>query len=283
MKQVIKIGLILIALGAIAFFIWKTMSGMGDAPEIDIKNKAFYQQVDDRVKAEVNNKVPYAKAEQSYKDIVAMIETEYAQNSKNPEMGINNDDRKGCLRNVTQAFAPLFVEHGQQYFHSSNWDASQVNALRSTALSLQQSDFIKGGSDVAGSLSQIIGTADSYGQAIAACNVGSCTSPEAVRSAIARADSYKKAPLTNDNNLMAKLNAVPEAAKSSYANYVVSYCQGIASRCTDYGSYEAWKGNRELAYNKITEYTNAFGQNPRVLAMRDVLSRAEAQADEYYD
>lgn len=276
MKQLIKIGLIVLAVAGIAWFAWSSMDSIGSGDKTKIENMDFYKYVEDRVKNELGEKVAFSKAESAYKSIVADIQTEAAQS------GLSESDRKSCMKQAVFAFAPMLASNALSYFRGSAWDGNSVNSWRAKAQELRGTGFIQSGSQVDRDLSEVISVADSYNGAVAACNVGQCTSPEAVKAAIAKAESFKKAPLTNDKALMGRLGAVGTTAKNSYANYVLNYCNNIASNWDEYSNYDSWRAKYQSAHNMISTYTSAFGDDSRFSSARAALERAEDRADAYY-
>ncbi len=274
MKQLIKIGLILIALAAIGCLLWFTMRGMTSADDTLIKKVPYYDQVEERVKAEINDKVGYDKAETAYHQLVGEIQTMAMQN------GVKKEESESCLKIAASAFAPVLNRKALDYFNGDSWDGTMVNKFLTSAKALEASGSIKGGG-VYDDLMKVINTGTSYNEAVALCNGAGCTTVAGVQSAIAKAQSYQKNELLqNDKALMSKLSGVPGTAKATYNQHVKSHCAGVASRWRSYGSYSAWKSAYNSAVSMASNNPYDDGSSSGLISQ---LNSADSNAYNYYN
>lgn len=274
MKQVIKIGLILIAIAAIGCLLWFTMRGMTSAEDTFIKKQSFYDQVEERIKTEINDKVGYDKAETAYLRLMGEIKTMDLQSA------IKKDESQSCQKITAAAFAPVLNKKALDYFNGSDWDGTMVNKFLNMAKGLNAYGFIKSGG-VADDLMKVINTGTSYNEAVALCNGAGCTTVAGVQSAIAKAQSFQNNELLqNDKALMAKLSSVPATAKATYNQHVKNHCAGVASRWRSYGSYSAWQSayNGAVAMARNNPYSD--GSTNGLISQ---LQSADSNAYNYYN
>lgn len=278
MKTAIKILLIVLALAGIGFAVYsffdKTEKGETPPPPQSDFEKDIQAETDRGIKDR-----DYATASATFAELCDRIDTEASVTLADGSRNLSPDEVRRARQIVFYAYVPLFTAHADVCFARSTWSDDEVDALGTTAATLQAMQVAEDGSPTTKDLARIGRTAADYRAAWQAARSGAgCHSVAAVRAVVSRANSFKRKPLSNCTALVSALNAVPARAKNGLATYVASRCNRVASTYASYATYVDFYAAQSQCLNLIDEYEKAFGSNASLTSARRRLQNAEAQA-----
>lgn len=267
MNKAIKIGLIALALIAIGFVFWWTLSTPPELQELRF-DESYVSRVQQQCESDIDGAASFDKAQTSFKTMLQDIaDGEFLEN-------INSREAINSKKQLARHYGPVLATHADSIFAGSEWNEGHINALKEDAQVVLATNTIETGSDVATKLNSIVKNVSDYHAAKAATSCGRCSSVSDVRSAISRANSFKREPLNNCTSLMSALNSVEQKAKDALARNIVSMCNKAAQG----------HGNIDGALAKISEYESAFHSNRQLSdaksRLRDAKNRAAAHQRE---
>ena len=261
MNKAIKIGLIALALIAIVFVFWWTLSTPPELQELRF-DESYVSRVQQQCESDIDGAASFDKAQTSFKTMLQDIaDGEFLEN-------INSREAINSKKQLARHYGPVLATHADSIFAGSEWNEGHINALKEDAQVVLATNTIETGSDVATKLNTIVKNVSDYHAAKAATSCGRCSSVSDVRSAISRANSFKREPLNNCTSLMNALNSVEQKAKDALARNIVSMCNKAAQ---GHGSIDAAKA-------KISEYERAFHSNRQLSEAKSKLHAAESRA-----
>lgn len=261
MNKAIKIGLIALALIAIGFVFWWTLSTPPELQELRF-DESYVSRVQQQCESDIDGAASFDKAQTSFKTMLQDIaDGEFLEN-------INSREAINSKKQLARHYGPVLATHADSIFAGSEWNEGHINALKEDAQVVLATNTIETGSDVATKLNSIVKNVSDYHAAKAATSCGRCSSVSDVRSAISRANSFKREPLNNCTRLMSALNSVEQKAKDALARNIVSMCNKAAQ---GHGSIDAAKA-------KISEYERAFHSNRQLSEAKSNLHAAESRA-----
>lgn len=261
MNKAIKIGLIAFALIAIGFVFWWTLSTPPELQELQF-DESYVSRVQQQCESDIDGAASFDKAQTSFKTMLQDIaDGEFLEN-------INSREAINSKKQLARHYGPVLATHADSIFAGSEWNEGHINALKEDAQVVLATNTIETGSDVATKLNSIVKNVSDYHAAKAATSCGRCSSVSDVRSAISRANSFKREPLNNCTSLMNALNSVEQKAKDALARNIVSMCNKAAQ---GHGSIDAVKA-------KISEYERAFHSNRQLSEAKSKLHAAESRA-----
>lgn len=261
MNKAIKIGLIALALIAIGFVFWWTLSTPPELQELRF-DESYVSRVQQQCESDIDGAASFDKAQTSFKTMLQDIaDGEFLEN-------INSREAINSKKQLARHYGPVLATHADSIFAGSEWNEGHINALKEDAQVVLATNTIETGSDVATKLNSIVKNVSDYHAAKAATSCGRCSSVSDVRSAISRANSFKREPLNNCTSLMSALNSVEQKAKDALARNIVSMCNKAAQ---GHGSIDAAKA-------KISEYERAFHSNRQLSEAKSKLHAAESRA-----
>lgn len=278
MKTAIKILLIVLALAGIGYAVYsffdKTEGGETPPPPQSDFEKEIQAEADRGIKDR-----DYARASATFAELCDRIDTEAAVTLADGSRNLSPDEVRRARQIVFYAYVPIFTAHADACFARTAWSDGEVDALGTTAGRLQEMQVAEAGSPTTKDLARIRQTAADYRAAWQAARSGAgCRSVAAVRSAVSRANSFKRKPLSNCTALVNALGAVPARAKSALATYVASRCNRVASGYASYASYADFYAAQEQCLSLINEYEKAFGGNAALTSAQRRLQNAETLA-----
>ncbi len=261
MNKAIKIGLIALALIAIGFVFWWTLSTPPELQELRF-DESYVSRVQQQCESDIDGAATFDKAQTTFKTMLQDIaDGEFLEN-------INSREAINSKKQLARHYGPVLATHADSIFAGSEWNEDHINALKEDAQVVLATNTIETGSDVATKLNSIVKNVSDYHAAKAATSCGRCSSVSDVRSAISRANSFKREPLNNCTSLMNALNSVEQKAKDALARNIVSMCNKAAQ---GHGSIDAAKA-------KISEYERAFHSNRQLSEAKSKLHAAESRA-----
>lgn len=263
MNKAIKIGLIALALIAIGFVFWWTLSTPPELQELRF-DESYVSRVQQQCESDIDGAASFDKAQTSFKTMLQDIaDGEFLEN-------INSREAINSKKQLARHYGPVLATHADSIFAGSEWNEGHINALKEDAQVVLATNTIETGSDVATKLNSIVKNVSDYHAAKAATSCGRCSSVSDVRSAISRANSFKREPLNNCTSLMSALNSVEQKAKDALARNIVSMCNKAAQ---GHGSISI-----DAAKAKISEYERAFHSNRQLSEAKSKLHAAESRA-----
>lgn len=261
MNKAIKIGLIALALIAIGFVFWWTLSTPPELQELRF-DESYVSRVQQQCESDIDGAASFDKAQTSFKTMLQDIaDGEFLEN-------INSREAINSKKQLARHYGPVLATHADSIFAGSEWNEGHINALKEDAQVVLATNTIETGSDVATKLNSIVKNVSDYHAAKAATSCGRCSSVSDVRNAIRKANSYKREPLNNCTSLMNALNSVERKAKEALAHNIISACNSAAS---GHGSIDAAK-------SRINEYVHAFGGERQFAGAKSKLHEAENRA-----
>lgn len=262
MRKAIKIGLIALAVAGIGALIWFTLLYQeNNIKQVNVNDSYFTAQIKTQCDKKITRGRSFNDIMRSYNTMLQEVEDAiYLEN-------INDTEATNCRKLLAYGYAPKLTSYAKEYFNGSNWNVLVIDTLRHEARNLINASILPNDSHDLPKLRDIIKTVDDYHAALAATHIGSISSVSAAKSAISRANSYKHAPLTNCRSLVAELNAVPQKAKSSLVQNILSACQRHS-------------GSTDALIARIDEYQRAFEYNSQLAQERQRLLAAKENARE---
>ncbi len=260
MRKAIKIGLIALAALGIGALIWLTLLyHANDIKKVNVDDSYFTAQIKEQAEREITDEQSYDYIMQSYNTMMQEVsDAAYLEN-------IDASEVANCRKLLAYRYAPKLTSYARQCFKNHEWDVSVINMLRNEAQNLINAGILPNDSRDLPKLHEIIKTVNDYHAAVAATKVGGITTVAAAQAAIARANSYKRAPLTNCRSLADALNAVPEKAKKSLAQNIAAACQ----RHSD---------STDALITRINDYEHAFGYNSQLSQEKQRLLETKQKA-----
>ena len=99
---------------------------------------------------------------------------------------------------------------------------------------------------------------------------------------ISKMNGYRtSSPLKNNTSLVSDLNDAIVKAKRSYADYIISRCNNVASSYRSYGSYESFYDAYTNVSNMIKDYVQKYGNSSWFDYARRNLNQADQSAMSY--
>ncbi|MBR3830493.1 MAG: hypothetical protein IKJ52_04490 [Muribaculaceae bacterium] len=247
MKQVIKIGLIIIVAAAIGFAI-RTSLKVLEAEDSALLSSLNFEKV---IGIQIDSiKGDYHPAKRAYDRIMGEITTEEFVTLGDGNKGISKSVADDCRNKANDKFAPIFTEYATKYFENPAWDLGEITAMQTTAQSMLKSTGSN--SKHAGLLNSINTTTTGF---IAAEGViaraASCTTIASAGQIGKEAKAYSG--YTLPINTRERLAAAPEIAKTKVMNYVISLCNNPKS-------VQGARNAKSLAQ----QYGETFGYNSSI-------------------
>ena len=262
MIKALKIGLIALSALCIGLLIWFTLLYHdNDIKKVNINDSYFTAHIKSNVDKQITAVSSFDSIMYSFNYMMQEVgDAAYLEN-------INADEVENCRKLLAYGYSPKLINYAQESFKKSEWNVSVIDTLRHEARSLIDAGILPNDSHDLPKLNDIIKTVNDYHAAVAATKVGSITTVEAANAAIARANSFKRAPLTNCTSLVAALNAVPDKAKTSLANNIAAACQHRSAGIDD-------------LLERISKYERHFGSNSQLAQEKFRLKEAKRKASE---
>lgn len=259
----IKIGLIAVAVIAIAGVSIYFLKGITEPPKTVIASTSFEKEIEQ----EVNNKIKgqeFAVAAAAYDDVLAKITTEASIKNTDGTTQLTPDEVTNCKKLAFYAYAPIYLQHAKEFFANSSWSEPEMKQLAAQAQSLLSANIAQGQtqSDLAAVGKTV---SDYYAAWRVVRSAGSCGSVAAVNAVRSQAASYSHAPLTNNASLKAGLAGAFGQAKRAYAQKIENYCSRVEQSYTRYphtmDGYKSWCHEADNANAQVNAYNQAFGGN----------------------
>lgn len=284
MKNLIKITLlavVVIAIIGIALFYFSGVKGSKTGP---IAPQTLVSKVERRVNEEIVGK-SYSEASKGYDSILDEIQTECFVRLSDGSRAVSVEDETTCRRKAFDVYCKIYIDYADSIFKQNSWNESVLHSIKDRGQQLLDTRFAEKGTEFDNNLNKYVKVVNDYFAAWKVVkSANNCTSISSVENIKQSASHYlQDSLLTNNTSLKAGLNQAFQNAKDSYARYINSYCNGVASKYKSYGSYVQWTAAFEDAKNRISSYENKFGKNAILSNALKSLKSADDNALGYYN
>ena len=280
MNKTIKIALISLVVVGIAAVIIYFINGTRVPESQAIATTPFEKEIASQVAKEIEGH-DYTSASSAFNDILGVIGTEASILNSDGKKQLSETEVENCKKIAFYAYEPIFESYQNSYFARSSWTDKELSALKTRAQKLLSMNIAE--DEVKRALSKVVSNVNDYYAAWAIVkSASSCSSVSAANKIKSSAESYQRAPLTNNASLKAGLSNAFSDAKKSLANNIIAKCKNVARNYQSYGSFESFYAAEEAATNRINEYVNAFKGATLFTEATKELSNADEAAMSYY-
>lgn len=245
--KAIKIGLAILVIGTIAFFVFKSIGTTNEVNEIPPPENQFVARILDEIDSidalqnnEFNTEI--------YDNIKYLIDDHSKPHSPKYTYGrlgetqLENDQQKDNLtRNLYSAYVAKFLGQAFYVFNNSVWSHADLTFIRSEYRSLRSSPYLESGSPVdnrLGEIQRVFQKYDEINDFISSCNRFSFPDPssslketednnyiELIRGHLDQVNTYRINPLSNMYlrnclRLRTGLNAIPQTLFQKHVQYL---------------------------------------------------------------
>lgn len=288
MKGFIKIGLIALAAIIVGVLIFVFIGVIATPPPSNITPKDFTATVENRIRQEITGK-PFSETRTAFDDLNGYIATEAFVTLSSGEKALSESEAQHCRQLVFDAYAPIFVEHGNSYFQRSSWSENDITIISTEAQRLTDLNLAEE-PDIRSSLSNFIQYTKDYTEAKKIIRgASSVKSVSSAQSYISKAKNLNKAPLSNNTELKQGLEGVASAAKNGLARYLQNKADDLLDRAYNnahpnyvetQAQWNNWYDEYIKTRDEIVAYRNAFGSNNTLEQAKNDLSAAEEAVSE---
>lgn len=280
MKNGIKIAIIaivaIILIVAIVFSI-KDLSGGADKV---MATTPFEKTVEAKVAEQIEGK-DYSAARSGFDAIMNYIDTETSITLADGKKNVAPEEAANAKAMVFNAYAPLVINKGAEIFARTSWSDSELNQLSSEASRLAG---IGTDANLNSQLSNIVNIVTTYKQAWGVVtSAKNCSSISNISTLAAKAENYKRDPLTNNASLMAALKDVPATAKNAVASSLCSQAAALKNKYSSYSSWSSFLTKYNTLSNTLDTYVNSYGSNSKISQAYSYLSTAYDWAYSYFN
>jgi hypothetical protein len=294
--KAIKIILSVIVVGAISFFVWKSLVKIGGVDEVTPPKNQFIE----RIEREIDLLRERSDSEfcgEFHEEVGYHIEDGY-KDGRFGESQLENDQWKDILsKRLYTAYADKFINQAFYVFRGSDWEIESLEFIRSEYRTLRQSKLLEKGSSVDKKLTEIQTICNKYDEIVdfisaskrfsyLASGLSERFPISTVEKKIALAKDYLKQKLNNEylnhcTRLHSGLREIPQALFRAHVRYLDNKITQWSGRYSSYnsqsdyannlyqplkseidlldnGTYNAANFNAE--YNRLTDKLNADSQ-----------------------
>lgn len=282
MNKGIKIGLIAFAALILIAVVVLSIKGLSGGGDTIIASTPFEKKVQERVEKEITDK-DYAAAQSGFNSIMSFVDTETTITLANGQKNVNPEEAANVRAMVFGAYAPIVINRANQIFNGSVWTDADVNAIESEAKRLR--GFNVGSTDLTTQLDNIQRIAADYRAAWQVANSAkSCSSVDNIATLSAKADGFKKAPLSNCKSLVQALESVPGNARAAVQSSLYSKAVNIYNKRCGYGSYSSLESAVNTTRAGINSYITKYGGTDKTSSALGYLNSALSEGyDCYYN
>ena len=246
MKQVIKIGIILIVAAILAFIVKGSLNAISDSSSELLSAQDFENVIKNRTDSAFSDTGrDYMSAKRDYDKMMADIATEEFITLNDGNKSLSADKAKTCRDYCNNKFAPLFTKYANNYFNNTAWDSGILKSMQTTATSILASSGA--GGEYSGELKTIENTANGYFLAEGViARASKCSTVAGIGQLQSEANKYTgyRLPASTKN----RLGSVGATAKNAVHSSIVSRCKNARTKNAAQSAIEA-------AY----EYIQKFG------------------------
>lgn len=152
--RIIKISLVLIFLGTIAFVAWNWSGKEIKPPSVVAKEGGFITEINEEM--ELLRAMPVNSFSKRQYDITSFHITDYFKQGLLGESDNDNLQQKENLsKRLFYIYAPKFINQAMYVFKGNEWNIKKLDTIRKEVLILQKSTYLNSTSPVANSLKDI--------------------------------------------------------------------------------------------------------------------------------
>lgn len=283
--KAIKIGLAIVVIGAIAFFVIKSLGTANEMDEIATSENPSVKLIENRIKA--IETVPNDKFNKEiYNEVNYLIDDHYKPHPPKYPFGrlgetqLDNDQMKKILsKNLYTAYVKKFLEQAFYVFNNKSWNSTDLAFIRSEYRLLQKSPHLSSGSPVDSKfeeIKKIFNKYDEINRFIAASKSFSypelSLTPELpideVRSKLDKVKAYRNSGLGNRyvNNcarLHSELNGIPEILFRKHVQYLDNTISAYSGMYNEFNTQRAYtEGFYTPLRNQINILDNGLYEIP---------------------
>ena len=263
MKQVIKIGIIIIVAAILGVAIRTSIKALNDENSALLSSLSFEKVITAQIDSIGGD---YHPAKRSYDRIMGTIMTEEFITLNDGSNAISKSLADNCRQKANDKFAPIFTDYATSYFGNPTWDLGEITAMQKTAQEMIKSTGAS--SKHAGMLKTIQTTTTGFiGAESVIARASKCTSSKSAKQIANEANSYSGYTLPASTRQ--RLKEAPETAKSNVLNYIIAL-----------GNKASSLNQAKNALSLANEYVNTFNSCPTVLS--EIMSNLNYIIDSYY-
>jgi hypothetical protein len=261
----LKISLTIIVVAAIAFFVIRSLVGIGKPGEISLPKNQFTERVEQEIDSLGN--LPDSKfCKDAYDNIKSLIDNFYKPHPPQYPYGrlgntqIENDQRKeNFTKELYSAYADKFIRQAFYVFRGSEWKNEDLQFIRSEYQTLQKSKLLERGSPVDRKFMEIQTIFSKYDEINNFISTNKSFSYSSyglsnrfpisdVRGRIARAATYRNNRLENEhvNNctrLHDGLKEIPQSLFRAHVRYLDNKISQWSGLYSNYNSQNDYNNN----------------------------------------
>lgn len=261
MKSIIKTGLIALAIIMIVTLLKVFIDPIKPIHLAKIEPVSFVKFMKKQVDQEIKGK-SYEKAQIAFDSLNGLVKTESFVAYSDGQHALSENEALDCYKMTFDAYAPIFVDYGNDYFHS-DWRKEGLDRIKTESERLQSLRLAESGTDVSDSLSHFIQYEKDYTAAKKVVNNAAygCKTVKKVREKIENANRYKKKyPLCNNSELRKDLMKVRSEATKQLAKDYISQVDTLIKHKDDYIElgYEQWQGIKRPLEDSLKLYNRYF-------------------------
>lgn len=284
--KAIKIGLAIVVIGAIGYFVVKSLGSTNEMEEVLPPKNAFVE----RIQNEINSIKAQSNSEFNkniYNNVKYLIDDHYKPHPPQYPYGRlgdtqweNDQQKKNLSRNLYSAYVNKFLEQAFYVFKNKEWRSADLAFIRSEYKELQGSPYLQSGNPINSKFGEIKGIFDKYDEInrfISSCNNLSYPNEPSlndkfpindVTGNLDQVKKYRNAKLGNSylNNcerLHIALNAVPQKMYEKHYKYLNNKIDAWSGMYKQYNSQRAYTDNLYTPLkNEIELLDNSVYQIP---------------------
>lgn len=256
--KAIKISLLIIAIGAIAYFVVKSLGNIPPEKEIDLPKNQFTM----RIESEIDSlrRFPESRfCSDYYHEVNYRINDYY----KKDRFGVTSSENEQWNDNLTKdlysAYVDKFIQQAFYVFKGSQWEIEKLNFIRKESQSLRKSPFLEKGSPMDKKFAEIQAIFNKYDEInsfISKCNGFSFSSYNlsdnypisdvhnyTSQSKAYLSDNLDNIYVNNCSRLKASLQEIPQSLFDAHIRYLDKKIEQWSNMYPDFSSQKDYSQN----------------------------------------
>lgn len=263
MKSIIKTGLIALAIIMIVTSLMVFIDPIKPIHLAKIEPVSFVKFMKKQVDQEIKG-MSYEKAQTAFDSLNGLVKTESFVAYSDGQHALSENEALDCYKMTFDAYAPIFVDYGNDYFHS-DWRKEGLDRIKTESERLQSLRLAESGTDVNDSLLHFIQYEKDYTAAKKVVNNAAygCETVKKVNEKINNANGFKKKyPLCNNSELRNDLSNVRAKATEKLAKEIISQIDTLIKHKEDYIhlDYQCWANEKEPFEKRLDSFSLNFNK-----------------------
>jgi hypothetical protein len=268
----IKIGLAVIVVAAIAFFVNRSFIKIDKVGEIQQSGNTFVNKIQQEIKI-LQQKPDMVFSKDYYNEIAYHIDDYYKQGRLGKNALENDQWKENLSKQLYAAYTDKFIKQAYYVFNRSNWASNDLNFIRSESRSLQNSPMLERDSPINQKFNEIKTILNKYDEITAFISTSKGFSYsqtgldlqfpiDDVKNKIIKARSYLNNRLENSyvnncSHLHNELKLIPKVLFNSHVRYLDNLITSWSNMFTNYNTQRAYvDGLYSPLENKINALDN---------------------------